>query len=257
MSALILLPVLPVTARQGAATERLTDKQVKQVIEDVDHSRDRFQDQLDGDIKSSTLRTATGEVRIDKYLDDLKDNVEHLKDRFTTSYSASKEAETVLKQGTEINTAMRARPHEIKGSSEWDTMAKDLGRLAEIYHTAFPLPPDANVRRINDGEAAQAAEGVAKSADALKDAINKDTSIPKPAKDNLKSQLDAVAKQADTVKSRMSDGHPATAEMRTLMGTLGSVGTLMGTTPMMPATTSAWKAVQGPLDTLKQAFDVR
>ena len=66
-----------------------------------------------------------------------------------------------------------------------------------------------------------------------------------------------MAKQADTVKSRMSDGQPATAEMRTLMGTLGSVGTLMGSTPMMPATTSAWKAVQGPLDTLKQAFDIR
>jgi hypothetical protein len=251
-----MLPVLPVTAHQGAG-ERLTDKQVKQVIEDVDQSRDRFEDQLDGKVKSSTLRTATGEIRVDKYLDDLQDNVKHLKDRFSTSYSASKEAETVLKQGTEINTAMRAQPKEIKGSSEWDTLAQNLNRLAQAYRTSFPLPPDASVRRINDGEAAQAANNLAKSADELKDQVGKDSSIPKPAKDGIKSQLETVSKQASALKSRLSDGQPATAEMRTLMGSLGSVTSLMGTTTMMPATTSAWKAVQGPLDSLKQAFDVR
>src|SRR5262245_15752931 len=254
---MLTLPASParVFAQEG---ERLSDKDVKQVLADLDHARDRFEDALDGKVKSSVIRGPSGETSVSRYLQDLQDNVKKLNERFTPQYSASKEAETVLRQGTEINTYIKAQPAEMKGGSEWDTMARSLSRLAHAYHTTFPLPPDAPVRRMNDAEAAGVAEEVAKQGDQFKKQIDQEKAIPKPARDAAKKDVDAVIKQAKTLKSRLSDGQPSTAEARTLMDLTSKVGTFVGAqSTLLPGTTGAWKALQAPLDKLSQAFAMK
>jgi hypothetical protein len=254
---MLLLPVLParVSAQQG---ERLSDKEVRQLLEDLDHSRDRFEDALDGNFKSSVIRGPNGETSVSRYLQDLQDNVKKLKERFTPQYSASKEAEVVLKQGTEVNTYVKRQPAEMKGGSEWDTMARYLSRLAHAYQSAFPLPADATVRRMNDAETAGVAEEVARQADQFKKQIDRETALPKPARDAAKKDVDALIKQAKTLKSRLSDSQPSTAEARTLMELMSKVGTFVGAQSMLlPGTTGAWKAMQAPLDKLNQAFSLK
>ena len=59
--------------------DRLTDKDVKQLLERIDDERDRFEDQLDGKLKRSIIRGPGGEVNVEKYLDDLQENVDKLK----------------------------------------------------------------------------------------------------------------------------------------------------------------------------------
>jgi hypothetical protein len=256
-AAMLLVPAAPVRV-SGQEAERLSDKDVKQVLEELDRSRDRFEDALDGNVKSSVIRGANGELSVSRYLQDLQDNVKKLKERFTPQYSASKEAETVLKQGTEINTYIKAQPAEMKGGSEWDTMARQLSRLARAYRTTFPLPPDATVRRMNDAETAGAAEEVARQADQFKKQIDQEKAIPKPARDAAKKDVDALIKQAKAVKSRVADGQPSTAEVRTLMDLMSKVGTFVGAQSMLlPGTTGAWKAMQAPLDKLNQAFSLK
>ena len=165
--------LLPLFAAVLAAQsgDRLLDRDVKQIIEDVDRARDRFEDQLDGKIKSAVLRGPGGELNVERYLDDLQNNVKNLKDRFTPDYAASKEAETVLRQGTEIHAYFsKSQAGQFQGRSEWETLAGALGRLAGAYRSSFPLLPDAPVRRINDGEVAKTADDLARNADELQEA---------------------------------------------------------------------------------------
>src|SRR5262245_58059555 len=96
-SALALCPLL-VLAQMPAP--RLSDKDVKALLEQVDQNRDKFKDNLDSSIKDATLRGPSGEVDVSKFLDDYKDNVNKAKDRFTDDYSASSEVATVLHQAT-------------------------------------------------------------------------------------------------------------------------------------------------------------
>src|SRR3954454_654047 len=152
-----LLGCLSVFAGAASAqtVERLTDKDVKGLIEAVDNGRDRFEDQLDGKLKDTILRGPNGEVNVARFLDDLQENTHRLKERFTTEYAASAEVATVLRQSTPIDAFMKQKPG-IKGSSEWDHLASSLRRLAVAYGTQFPLEGSAPVRRISDGEAAKA-----------------------------------------------------------------------------------------------------
>jgi hypothetical protein len=72
----------------AAAADRLTDKDVKALIERADHDRDRFEDQLDGRLKRSIVRSSGGEVNVEKYLDDLQENVKKLKERYSPQDAA-------------------------------------------------------------------------------------------------------------------------------------------------------------------------
>lgn len=241
----------------GQGSDRLTDGDVKQIIENVNQARDRFEDQLDGKVKSSILRGPRGETNVEAYLDDLQENVKRLKDRFKSDYSASKEAETVLRQGTDIHTYIKTQPKEMKGGSEWDRMASELGRLASAYGTSFPLPPEAPVRRMNDEEVAKTADDVARAANRLKDQIGRDAALAQPARDALKTDLDKLIDHAKDVKSRTSDSRPATAEARDLMIMAGKVGGFVQQNAVGSSTTAAWDAVRTPLTKLQQAFRIQ
>ena len=103
----------------------------------------------------------------------------------------------------------------IKGSSEWEHLASSLGRLAVVYHE---VPPGGNatVRRVNDGEAAKAADAIDEHAEHFKDAINRETALGKPVSDGLKSQADIVKNAAKALESKLKDSKPATSEARQL-----------------------------------------
>ena len=150
-------------------------------------------------------------------LQDYQDNTQKLKDRFTPDYSASAEVATVLKQSTAINTYMTGAPSAMKGRSEWDSQAANIKRLAETYGSSFPFTDGAAVRRMNDKETAGFAASVATAGEGFKNNLGKAKTLPKPAQEAAKKDVELLIKQANAAKSRISDGKPATSEVRQLV----------------------------------------
>ena len=223
------------------------------MIDQVDEGRDKFEGNLDGQFKGSTVRGPAGETKVAGALQDYQDNTKKLQEPFTSDYSASAEVNTVLKQSTSIDTFMQGSSNAMKGRSEWDRQVMNLKRLAEAYGTTFPLADGATVRRMNDKEAAAAAESVATAADRLKDDIGKASALPKPEREAAKKDVEALVKQADTVKSRISDGKPATAEVRQLVEQTAKIQAFVDAHPIPTAATNL-QTVQASLGKLQQAF---
>jgi hypothetical protein len=251
---ILLVSALTAWAVPGVAQapERVSDKDVKALIDQVDEGRDKFEGNLDGQFKGSTLRGPTGETKVSAALQDYQDNTQKLKDRFTPDYSASAEVTTVLKQSTAINAFMERSESSMKGRSEWDRQVGTLKRLAQSYGTAFPLADGASVRRMNDKETAATAAAIATAADRFKSDVDKDKTLAKPEKDAAKKDVEMLIKQADGVKDRTSDGKPATAEVKQLVEQAAKVQTFVGAHPI--PTMTNWQAVQTSLAKLQQAF---
>jgi hypothetical protein len=247
--ALCSLPALAQTA------DRQSDSQVKALIEQVDTARDKFEGNLDNSLKNSTIRSATGERKVSAALQDFQDNTKKLKDRFTEDYSASAEAETVLKQGTAIDTFMKGNPGVAKGRSEWDHLAATLKSLAGVYATTFPLPEGATVRRMNDKETAAAAEDLKNSVDQYRKQIDDDKTLAKADKDAAKKSAENLARAADTLKSRVSDGKPATAEMRSVVDQISKLDAFVMAHPV-PLAAASWSGAKTALGKLEQAFNM-
>jgi hypothetical protein len=241
-----------IPALAQAPPERLSDKQVKTLIDQVDEGRDKFEGNLDSTFKGSTLKRPSGETKVESALQDYQDNTKKLQDRFTSDSAANAEVTTVLRQSNAIGTFMQDSPSSMKGRSEWDRQTVNLKHLAEAYGTSFPIPDGATARRMNDNETAGAAASIAEAADRFKDDIDNDKTLPKPEREAAKKDVEVLIKLADAVKDRTNDGNPATAELRQLVEQVARVQTFIGVHPM--PTMSNWQAVQTSLVKLRQAF---
>jgi hypothetical protein len=247
--------VAPATLPAQTA-ERLSDKDVKALLEEVDHRRDRFEDALDGGFKNAIVRGPRGEASVNKYLDDFQREVGQAKDRFKPEYAASTEVRAVLSRGSEIDAFIKGQPASFKGASEWDRLLVELRRLAGIYGASFPLPQDAAVRRINDRETAATAEQLAAQADLLKKAVGNDKALTSAERNSLKRSASDLAKAAKTVKSRTSSGQPATGEVRQVFDLVSSIEGSPAAQKYSPATLSSLGVMRANLSKLEQAFNL-
>ena len=246
------LSLCSMPALAQAPPERMSDKDVKTLIDQVDEGRDKFEGNLDGQFKGSTVRGPSGERKVADALQDYQDNTQKLKDRFSADNAASAEVATVLKQSTAIDTFMQGSASTMKGRSEWDRQTTNLKHLAESYGTTFPLPEGATVRRMNDKETAATATAVATAASRFKSDLDKASTLAKPDRDAAKKEVDVLVKQANAVKSRTNDGKPATGEVRQLVEQAAKLQTFVDAQPT--PTMANWQAVQTSIGKLQQAF---
>ena len=242
-------------AAPGAAAQipdRLTDKDIKELVERVDQARDRFEDQLDGKVKNGIVRGAKGEIQVKSALEDFQRDLDNLKGRYSNEYAASAEAQTVLRRANLLQEMMVAQPAGIKGASEWDKLRSELKTLAVAYAAEFPLPEGAVARRINDQEAAGAVAMLIEQAELFKDAIGADKILAKADKDAIKAQTADFTKHAKQLQSRLKDHQPATAEMRVVREKFAALAPHGRQLPA-PAL-RAIGAMRAPMDKLNQAF---
>lgn len=245
-------------AGPAAAAERMNDNDVKQLLERIDQERDRFEDQLDGKLKGSIIRGPGGEVKVEKYLDDLQDNVDKLKDRFKSDYAASAEVTTILRQGSDIQRYMSTLPPNYDGASEWTRLAGSLGELAKVYGTTFPLPEGHQARRMNDSEVRKVADNVAKAADRYKkeldSSLKNNTSIDNATRETSVKQADELKKVAEKLESTIGDGKPASGEAQALLQQASAVKAAATGRPLSAAAQTELKSVESDVAIVAQAF---
>src|ERR1700750_2501001 len=85
---------LSVPSYAQAKGERLSDPQVKKLIDQVDEGGDKLGGNLDDNFKNSTWDGPNGPVKIADALQDYQDNTKKLKDRFGDSNAAAAELTT-------------------------------------------------------------------------------------------------------------------------------------------------------------------
>ena len=139
MKLMQLLLGLMILAAPVLAADRLTDRDIKELVSRIDQGRDRFDDALDDRLKRSIIRGEGGEVNVGRFLDDFQENIDRLEERLKPEYAASTEAATLLRQASAIDRFFRQQPAGTKGESEWNRLATDLEALAGAYGTDFPL----------------------------------------------------------------------------------------------------------------------
>ena len=245
-------------AAPAVSAERLSDKDVKELVDRIDNDRDRFEDQLDGKLKRSILRGPGGEVNVERYLDDLQENVDKLKGRFTPQYAASAEVTTVLRQGSDIQRFMATQPSSLDGASEWNRLAAGLNDLAAAYGAAFPLGEGQQARRMNDAEVKKAAESLAKDADLFKKELDtflkKDKTIDKATREAAVGEAEALKKDAQTLASTIGGGRPASGEAKALLQRVSGIRTAAAGRPGSPAAQTAWRSIESSVDKVALAF---
>ena len=237
---------------------RVTDKDVIALTKTIGQQEKKFERALDSKFKRSILRGPGGEVDVNTYLADLAEAIQQHGKRFTGSYAASTEATEVLRRADFMNSYIHNNP-SMKGANEWDVFGSGLQQLAAAYGTSFPLPDDAVIRRIGDGELADAATAINKFSKSLGKSIGGQTrgnkALADPVK-GIKADLKTVADLSKTLSSRIRSGKPASAEARQLLEAVERINSLVGTEGMPAEVVSSWEAGAPSFRKVAQAFNL-
>jgi hypothetical protein len=235
---------------------RASDKDVKQLVKSIEKQYRSFDRALASKFKRSILRGPTGEIQVSYYLDDLQESIGQLAKRFTGSYSASAEATEALRRADFMNAYVRDNP-QMKGANEWDVFGSSLQQLARAYGTTFPLPDDAAIRRIGDGELQDAATEVSKFAKNMKKPVRKyvkGTDELKAASKSLDGALSTLADKSKTLASRIRSGKPASAEARQMIDAADRIESLLEMEGMPGEVKTAWQEGSRGISKIRQAF---
>jgi hypothetical protein len=258
LHAVVVVVIAAAASSAALAADRLTDRDLKALVDRIDDERDRFEDALDGKFKHSILRGPGGEVNVERFLDDLQDNVDRLKERLKPEYAASTEVATVLRQGTSIARYFSENaPPGFKGESEWNRLATDLKALAAAYGAPFPLPENAPVRRMGDREVASWVAQVGEAASRLKKSLDtelkRDKTVDKAAREEIVGEADGLAKDAKQLQERLKDGQPSSAEADKLLSDAAKMQSYLES-HQVPSSAGIWKSVAPRLQDLAGAY---
>jgi hypothetical protein len=250
---LILTLSLPMAA--GAA-ERMTDEQVKRLIEDIDGGFDSCRQILEKrNLDDATITSAERTVKVKDFLKDFEKAIDVLKERFKPEYAASPEVLALLRRGSDVE--LRNRREGLTPDSTWTALAAKLGALARAYQVSWPIE-DMNVRpaRLNDAELAGKVERLENAAKQLQADTDKaakaNKAIDKATRASLKNSIQQLERQAKEVRSRIRDDMPAAVEVGQLLSRAGQVKEMLATLALSPS----WQGIESGIEALALAYDM-
>src|SRR5262245_43433451 len=167
---LVVTLALPFAA---SAAERLTDEQVKKLIEGIDAGYGTWKKELEkSNLDDAVLTTSERTIKVKDFLKDFDKDIEVLKSRFKPSYAASLEARELLRRGSDVvlHNQRSGRPP----TSSYTALATKLEALAHAYQLGWPVQSmNVQALRLNDGELAAKVQALQESAKQLRSETDK------------------------------------------------------------------------------------
>lgn len=244
--------VVPVGAH-GA--ERLTDEQVKKLIEDIDSGYETWKKDLEKqNLDDAVITSAERTINVKTFLKDFEKSIDTVKGRFKSEYAATPEVLALLRLGSDVEQRNR---RQADPSSAWMPLGTKLESLARAYDVGWPLQSmQVKPVRLNDGELAakvQQMEGAAKQVRSETErAAKANKAIDKASRESLKASIVQVEQMAKGVRTRIKDDRPASVEVGQLLAQTAKVdGTIKQLA--LPAPT-AWAPIARGNEALARAY---
>lgn len=250
---------LAVPAR-AATTERLTDEQVRLLIDDIDRAYETWKQDLEKrNLDDAVLTSSERTVKVKDFLKDFEKAIDTFKSRFKSDYAASPEALTLLRRGSDVE--LRNRRQNLTPGSAWTVLAAKLSALGYAYGVGFPVESmNVLAARLNDGELAAKVEQMESAAKQLQKDVDKaakaDKAIDKPTREALKGQVQQLQQKAKDVRARIKEDRPASVETGQLLGDAAKLKERLSQLSLATAAAAAWSGIESGTEALGKAFEL-
>jgi len=245
------------------ATQRLTDQEIKTLLEGIENKRSAFEAALDDKLKNSTIKAERGEVKTNQFFDDLQDQVKRSRDRFSSNYSASSEVLSLLQFATRLDAWASTQPAGFRGSREWGVLASDCRRLAAAYNSGLLRPGQpalgAQARRLNDAELVTVAANVEKNMDAFRRAYSSalagNTDLTPASRETAIQNVDAMKNSARALNAALGKQQKGVAEANALLKQSAVMADATLKLPPNSSAAAAWAPVREDLSRVALAYE--
>jgi hypothetical protein len=245
-------------AAPALAAERLTDRQLEQVVKNIDQGFDRWKDDLERrNLDDAVIRSASGTVKVEEFLRDFERDIDTLKDRFKGSYAAGPEVTALLRRASDVQR--RNLANRTDGGAAWQTLSAQFEAMAAAYGVSWPMDTTATAQRLNDKELAARVNQAAAAADRLRSPMKKaagnSAGVSKPAVAAAESDLKALKDAARQLENGLKNGRATSADAMRVLDLAGkSRAFVQGLGPMDPTGNSQMNVLDNTMQAVARAY---
>jgi hypothetical protein len=116
---------------------RVSDKEVEQIIHQVESQSDRFRKSLDSALDKSRFNGTRREDDINAFVKEFYKETKTLHDHFDHHKSTSGEVQTVLDRAEQIDQFMRRNRLQKNAQRDWSILRASLDELAQVYNVTW------------------------------------------------------------------------------------------------------------------------
>ena len=116
---------------------RLTDKEVKRLMEQLKKDTGKFRKSVDSSLDRSRLNGTNREDDVNAFMKNYEKATERLYDHFKDHKSVSADVEAVLDGAAEIDEFMTRRAASGRAERDWAAVRQDLRQLADAYNVTW------------------------------------------------------------------------------------------------------------------------
>ena len=262
---LAIIAAVCLIGQSGAAkaqqSYRLTEKEMKNLLSQIDRGAERFRNSLDKMLDVSTLDGTKEEDNINSFMKEFTAATEHLKHRFDDKQSASGDVEEVLRRAARIDSFMARRGMNSRALEDWNALRRDLDELANAYNVSWDWAGVSNRPfRLNDEQVKRLLGQVEREADSfrksLDDALDKTDFDHTKAEDNINDFVKEFEMATDHLKDRFSKKQSAAADAEDVLRHASRIDVFMQNHRLTARAQEDWARLRQDLDELAQAYNV-
>lgn len=265
------------TIAQAQRPYRLSEGELKRLIERIEQNTDQFRNSLDASLDRSRLDGSRTEDRINDFVKDFEAATDRLKERFDDDRSASATVQEVLDRGVAIDRFVTN--HRLRGrvNDDWMRLRGNLDELASAYSVAWTWPvievdttvgtvvdtsidTTRHARRINDNDVKAIISRIDAQAGrfrhSLRDALNHSRFNHTGAEDDINAFVKNFENSTDRLKDRFGKHNSAADDAEEVMRRAARIDVFMRAHELSRRAQDDWQALRHNLDELAAAYNV-
>lgn len=246
----------------AAQSYRLTEKEMKALLERIERGADRFRNSLGKMLDVSALDDTKAEDNINHFVKEFESATDHLKHRFDDDQSAAGDVEEVLRRAARIDSFMTRRETNSRAQADWADLRRNLDELAVAYNVSWNWDGSISNRpfRLNDEQVKGLLVRIEQDADrfrkSLNDALDKTDFDDTKAADDLNDYVKGFEVATDHLKDRFSKKRSAANDAQEVLERAARIDAFMHNHSLTERAQNDWSQLRAGLDELATAYGV-
>jgi hypothetical protein len=264
----VVLAVGLAVASAGMATAaqqqpyRVSDQQLKDLVNRIDAHKEAFQDSLERAIDRSSIKGSPTADQAHRSVKDFNDAADLLRDRVNDQQSGASDAENLLRRASALDSVMARFQFETVVQRDWQALRLDMNDLTRAYGIAGSWSAASRNMpvRVDDNQVKQLLKAIGQKADTFDKGLDRAFVNGQydagRGKDEVRQSVRDLKQATNRLRDRVDGRQSSTLDAEEVLRRGASIDGFMQRYRLSAQAEQNWLLLRGDLDKLAGAYNV-